>query len=605
MKKYLVLATLVCTMQIVIGQRISYIVSFPNLTHHEAQITLVVSDIVSRTATFRMSRSSPGRYATHEFGKNVYDVTAVDQQGRPLPLNRVDGDVYEVPRHGGYVRLQYTLYANYADGTYAGIDPGGVHFNMPAAFMWMKGVDNIPISIHFSVPDSLHWTIATQLEPTADPTTFTARGLQYFMDCPTKIGELHYQHWEVRNPDGKKYGFRIVLDGNATEQAVTGFAAKVQRIVDQAQRVFGETPAYDYGTYTFLASINPYVYSDGMEHRNSTMISVPFPFNNDDRMLGVFAHEFFHCWNVKRIRPRSLEPFNFEKSDMSNELWFAEGFTQYYGKLLVLRSGIGSDTNYVSTTAAGLINVKVNTPGARFYSPVEASRMAVFVDAGVAVDKTNYPNIFSSYYPYGGAIALALDLELREHHQKTLDDYMTAVWKKFGKPEVPYTVSGLEEVLGTLTGDKSFAKAWFDKYVYGHEPIDYGVLLAPAGFQLKKAAEGKAWIGDVRYTEKDGLVIGSNTVRGTPLYIAGLDVDDKILSIDNQSIKTSADLDKVLDGLHPGGSVTVRYQHRGVEKTAGLLPGENPSLAVVPFERAGLPVTPEILAFRKSWLGGK
>ena len=105
MKKYMALAALVCMMQTAIGQRISYIVSFPNLSHHEAQITLVVSDIVSRTAVFRMSRSSPGRYATHEFGKNVYDVTAVDQQGKPLPLNKVDGDVYEVPRHGGYVRL--------------------------------------------------------------------------------------------------------------------------------------------------------------------------------------------------------------------------------------------------------------------------------------------------------------------------------------------------------------------------------------------------------------------------------------------------------------------------------------------------------------------
>jgi len=605
MNKYLALAALVCCMQTAFGQRISYIVSFPNLSHHEAQITLVVSDIATRNVVFRMSRSSPGRYATHEFGKNVYDVKALDQQGHSMTVNRVDGDVYEVPRHSGYIRLQYTLYANYADGTYAGIDPAGVHFNMPAAFMWMKGVDNIPISIHFVVPDSLHWTIATQLEPTNDPTTFTARGLQYFMDCPTKIGNLHYQQWPVKNPDGKSYGFRLALDGEPAEPAFTTFAGKVQRIVLQAQKVFGETPAYDYGTYTFLASINPYVQGDGMEHRNSTMISIPLAFNGEDRLLGVFAHEFFHCWNVKRIRPKTLEPFNFEKSNMSHELWFAEGFTQYYGELLVLRSGIGADTDYVTKTAAGLINVKMTTPGARFYSPVEASRMAVFVDAGVAVDKTNYPNIYSSYYPYGGAIALALDLELRERYQKTLDDYMQAVWKKFGKPEVPYTIPGLEDVLAVVTGDKGFARGWFEKYIYGHEPIDYGALLAPAGFQLKKAAEGKAWIGNPRYTEKDGLVIAAVTVKGTPLYEAGLDVDDKIVAIDDQAIKTSADLGRVLEGLHPGGSVPVRYQHRGQEKTATLLMSESPTLSVVSYEKAGLPLTPAIVAFRKSWLGGK
>ncbi|HEX9510279.1 MAG TPA: PDZ domain-containing protein [Puia sp.] len=587
------------------GQRISYIVSFPNLAHHEAKIELIASDIPTRNAIFRMSRSSPGRYATHEFGKNIYDVKAFDQQGKAVTITRTDGDVYEVSRHSGYLRIQYTLYGNYADGTYAGIDPSGVHLNMPAAFLWMRGVDNIPITIHFAVPDSLQWSIATQLQTTNDPWTFTARGLQYFMDCPTKIGNLRYRKWEVKNPDKKSYTFRIALDGAGDDSVFTAFSGRVQKIVQQAQAVFGETPAYDYGEYTFLASINPYVHGDGMEHRNSTMISIPMNFHGDDFLLDVFAHEFFHCWNVKRIRPKTLEPFNFEKSDMSQELWFAEGFTQYYGDLLVLRSGVGKDTDYVKATLNGLINVKMNTPGARLYSPVEASQLAVFVDAGVSVDKTNYPNIYSSYYPYGGAIALALDLELRAHYQKTLDDYMQAVWKKFGKPEVPYTVSGLEDVLASLTGDRKFAASYFEKYIYGHEAIDYNSLLSPAGFLLKKTAEGKAWIGNVRYTEKEGLVIASNTLRGTPLYEAGLDVDDRIESIDNQSIKTSVDLNKALEAHTPGARVPIHYVHHTEEKTVGIVLKENPAMSVVTYEKNGLPVTPAIVQFRKSWLGGK
>jgi len=592
-------------LQVAIGQRISYIVSFPNIAHHEAKIELVASDIPTRSAVFRMSRSSPGRYATHEFGKNIYDVKAFDQQSKPVTITRTDGDVYEVSRHSGYLRVEYTLYANYADGTYAGIDPSGIHLNMPAAFLWMKGVDNTAITIHFTVPDSLHWSIATQLQPTSDPWTFTARGLQYFMDCPTKIGALRYRNWEVKNPDGKSYAFRIALDGAGEDSTFTTFSGKVQKIVQQAQAVFGETPAYDYGGYTFLASINPYVYGDGMEHRNSTMISLPVNFHGEDFLLGVFAHEFFHCWNVKRIRPRTLEPFNFEKSDMSHELWFAEGFTQYYGDLLVLRSGVGKDTDYVKTTLSGLINVKMNTPGARLYSPVEASRMAVFVDAGVSVDKTNYPNIYSSYYPYGGAIALALDLELRTHYQKTLDDYMQAAWKKFGKPEIPYTISGLEDVLASLTGDKKFAASYFEKYIYGHEAIDYGSLLSAAGLVLKKTAAGKAWIGNTRYTDKDGLIIAGNTVRGTPLYDAGLDIDDKIESIDNQPVKTAEELGRVLDAHSPGAAVIIHYMHHMEEKTALITLQESPAVSVVTYEKAGLPVTPAMVQFRKSWLGGK
>lgn len=605
-KKILPLLLLTAGLRTTFAQRVSYIVSFPNLSHHEAQIELVVSDITNRTGVFRMSRSSPGRYATHEFGKNIYDVKAFDQSGKALIINRTDGDMYEVPRHTGYIRVQYTLYGNYADGTYVGLDPSNIHLNMPGAFLWMKGAENVPITIHFNVPPEWHWTVATQLQPTGDSLTFLARNFQYFMDCPTKIGALRYRNWEVKNPDGKTYAFRIALEGGADDSTFTGFSEKVQKVVRQAQAVFGETPAYDYGNYTFLASINPYVHGDGMEHRNSTMISIPMVFRGDERLLDVFAHEFFHCWNVKRIRPKTLEPFNFEKSDMSHELWFAEGFTQYYGDLLVERAGFGKDTEYVKRTLTSLINAKMNTPGARGYSPIQASEEAVFTDAGVAVDKTNFPNIFNSYYFYGGALALALDLGLRTRFNKTLDDYMTAVWKKFGKPEVPYTVPGLQDVLAALTGDKKFADGWFEKYIHGHEPIDYNTLLAPAGFLLRKTDAGRAWISSTRsFAEKEGLIIESNTLRGTPLYEAGLDVDDKILAIDNQDTRTLTDLSGVLGRLHPGASVNIRYLHHGEEKKGAITVRENPAVMVITYEQAGQPVTPAIQQFRKNWLGAK
>ncbi len=605
-KKFLPAVALALSLQTALAQRISYIVSFPNLVHHEAQIELVASDITTRTAVFRMSRSSPGRYATHEFGKNIYDVKAFDQSGKPLTITRTDGDVYEVSRHSGFIRVQYTLYGNYADGTYVGLDADDVHFNMPGAFLWLKGVESTPITIHFNVPAEWHWTVATQLQPTNDSLTFQARNFQYFMDCPTKIGPLRYRKWDVKNPDGKVYSFRIALDAGGDDTTFTTFSQKVQQIVRQAQAVYGETPAYDYGTYTFLASINPYVHGDGMEHRNSTMISTPIVFHGEDRLLGVFAHEFFHCWNVKRIRPKTLEPFNFEKSDMSHELWFAEGFTQYYGGLLVERAGYTRDTDFVKHAVAQLINEKVNTPGARLYSPVQASEDAVFVDAGVAVDKTNFANVFTSYYSYGGALAVALDLTLRTKFNKTLDDYMTAAWKKFGKPEIPYNVSGLQDVLASLTGDKKFAESWFEKYIYGHDPIDYNTLLTPAGFLLRPAEESRAWIGSTRmFSEKEGLIIEGNTLRGTPIYAAGLDVDDKLISLDNQDVRTVADLNTILAHLHPGAPVAVRYLHRNEEKQGTITPGENPAVVVETFEQAGKPVTPAIQQFRKSWLGAK
>jgi len=585
------------------AQKISYTLSFPNINHHEASISVTASGIPAGKATFRMSRSSPGRYATHEFGKNVYDVKAFDQTGASILINRIDGDVYEVPKQNGTVRVDYTLYGAWPDGTYSGIDPSSIHLNMPSVIMWIKGFDKAPITVTFNIPTDKKWTIATQLKPTDDPLTFSAPGLQYLMDCPTKIGHLHWKEWSIKNPDGKSYQFRLALEAECTDTLAGSFAAKIKRLVEEEQAVYGEVPAYDFGTYTFIASINPYVDGDGMEHRNSTMISLPINFTGTNEQLEVFAHEFFHNWNVERIRPKTLEPFNFEKSNMSNELWCAEGFTHYYGELLLCRSGL-KPIEGLMAFFTGLISSKEIAAGAKRYSPVEVSRDAVFVDAGVSIDRTNYPNMYSSYYPYGGATALALDLTLRTKFQLTLDDYMTALWKRFGKTEIAYTIPGLEEVLAEVTHDKSFAADFFTRYVNGHESFDYAPLLEKAGLRLKKQNPGKAWLGQVQY-EEGTTKISNNTIIGTPLYNAGLDFDDVIMQIDGKLVARTADINEIIATHKPGDVINIHYKHRNENKTASLTLAENPAFAVVTFEQVGMPVTSDMKAFRNSWLGTK
>ena len=583
------------------AQKISYNVSFPNMAHHEAQISLTASGISTKTAVFRMSRSSPGRYATHEFGKNVYEVKAFGKNNKALTVTRTDGDVYEVNNHGGFVRLEYTLYANHPDGTYAGIDATSIHLNMPAAFMWIRGYDKAPIDIKFNIPTDRNWSIATQLKPTSDSTLFTAPGLQYLMDSPTKIGNLTWKEWTLTNPSGKSYKVRFAFEGSSSDSLLTAFTNKVKAITEQAQAVYGEVPDFDFGTYTFITAINPWVKGDGMEHRNSTVIHIPAPFDGANWMLDVFAHEFFHCWNVERIRPKTLEPFNFEKSNMSNELWFAEGFTQYYGDLLTERAGSQTEEEYLDV-ATGLINTKVNGQGARRYSPVEVSRHAVFVDAGVAIDKSNYINMYTSYYPYGGAIALALDLQLRSQFNLTLDNYMAAAWKKYGKTGIPYTVDNLQELLAQVTGNKQFATSFFSKYIKGHEPLDYAPLLEKAGLSLKRANEGKAWIGNVQWKEGNTLTISSNTVIGTPLYNAGLDIDDQVISLAGKPLKKQTDLAEVLKAHKPNDQLNIEYDHRGSKISTKIIMAESPSLTITPTnEKANT----NALAFRKNWLGRK
>jgi predicted metalloprotease with PDZ domain len=596
---------LFCSVLSTFGQKIRYEVSFSNAIHHEAEISLQVSGIQQKPAIFRMSRSSPGRYATHEFGKNVYNVKAADQQGKPLPLKRIDGDVYEVPSHNGNITLTYTLYANYPDGTYAGIDPESIHLNMPACFMWIKGYDKTPIDIQFNLPAENKGIIATQLIPAKGKSNaFSAPGLQYFMDSPVKIGDLIIREWMVANPDGKEQKIRIALEANATEEQVNDLVEKTKKIVQEAKAVFGELPIYENNTYTFIMSMNAYVEGDGMEHRNSTMISIPAANFNTASLLGVTAHEFFHNWNVERIRPATLEPFNFEKSNMSHELWFAEGFTQYYGELLLARAGLTTPERYTGTMGR-LMNTKSNSMGATLYSPIDASNHAVFVDASVSIDKNNYANIFTSYYTYGAALALALDLELQTKFNTSLDDYMRAMWLKFGKTEKAYTVDQMQQTLASIS-DPAFAGSFFSKYIRGHEAIDYAGLFAKAGFEVNKGSKDKASLGaNIRANEQNKLAISSNTLRNSAAYLAGLDIDDEIISIDGQELKSAGEVTNLIGQKKPGDQIMVSYKHRGKTRETKVTLTSVNTLDLTDFKNLQRPITPAMQKIRDSWFTSK
>jgi predicted metalloprotease with PDZ domain len=332
------------------------------------------------------------------------------------------------------------------------------------------------------------------------------------------------------------------------------------------------------------------------------MITSGRTFNGTDEQLGVFAHEFFHNWNVERIRPKSLEPFNFEKSNMSELLWVAEGFTQYYGLLLMKRSGLTRPDDFYQQMAS-LINAKENTPGGRYYTPVENSQRAVYVDAGVSIDRTNYPNMFTTYYFYGAALALSLDLQLREQFHSSLDHLMKEMWKRFGKTEKAYTLSEMQTALASIS-NTAFAADFFKKYVYGHESIDYAGLLQAAGLQLNRIAPDKAWIGNVRFTSNDHLTIASNTTRNTPLYEAGVDIDDILLQLDGKDLKQAKDLETILSNHKPGDSIKLLYKHRDQQKETTITLKENPSYTIVPFE-SNSNITESQKTFRANWLDSK
>ena len=614
-------------------QAVEYRISFPAPEHHYAQVDVTWPAVPSATLEARMSRSSPGRYAVHEFAKNVFDVHAYDGKGKELMPTRPNPYEWDVTGHDGTVRIAYKVFGNHVDGTYLAVDDSHAHMNMPATLMWARGFDMRPVRVTFLPPANSTWKPATQLFPTSDPWTFTAPNLQYLMDSPTELSDYTLRSFTVRNPDGKEFTIRTAVHHDADPSVIDEYAAGAEKIVNEAAAVFGEFPSYDTGTYTFLGDYVPWGGGDGMEHRNSTVVAAATSFKNPQAVraaLSTVAHEFFHCWNVERIRPKSLEPFDFEQANMSGELWLAEGFTQYYGPLIMARAGVATPD------PAGLVRnavAVINSPARQFRSAVEMSQMAVFSDAAVAIDETNLQTTFISYYTYGAEIATALDLSLRERSNGriSLDDYMRAMWIAYGKPggpspaiiAKPYTLKDARDRLAEVSGDRKFADEFFDRYIEGRELPDYEKLFAGVGLLLRKRSPGTAWAGVLDQTfggggrggrrggaaatapAGSGIVVPGLVNWGTPAFKAGIEEGDVITSADGKAVGNIADWQAAIRAHKPGDSMPVELDRHGTKVRTSITLADDPTVEVVTLESTGATLSAAQTSMRDGWLSTK
>ncbi|HEX7545522.1 MAG TPA: PDZ domain-containing protein [Gemmatimonadaceae bacterium] len=588
------------------GPVISYEISFPNIVHHEAEVTALFTSVPAGPLHARMARSSTGRYALHEFAKNVYSLKAADAKGRALVVTRPDPYGWDIAGHDGTVKVTYTLFADRADGTYPGFDAVQAHIQPQGTFLYARGLEQRPVRVTIHRPDPA-WTIATQLVPTSDPETFTGPGMQYLFDSPTHVGRIQWREW-TETSGGHTLTFRAAVDDPAPAATIDEYAEGAKKIAREAAAVYGEFPAFDFGTYTFVACYRPSCNGDGMEHRNSTSVTGGASMGTSAlRELGTVAHEFFHAWNVKRIRPATLEPFDYDRANISGELWIAEGFTQYYGPLLEARAGVTQSSAFVRSLG-GTVNTMTNAPGRRYFGPIGMSQQAPFTDAAVSIDPQNRANTFISYYTYGAGIALAIDLSLRSRGDRTLDDFMRVMWKNHGKPEIPYSLDDARRALATASGDSAWAWDLWKRYIAGHELPDYPTLLANAGILVRKAQAGAAWIGDyqIRPAQPNQpgapLTIGSSVLAGSPLYDAGLDRGDRIIALDGKDMGSEAEFRAAVAAHKPGDKVNIAFEGRAGRREALMTVAENPAVQVVTFEDAGLTPSEQQLTFRARWL---
>ena len=569
---------------------VTYHLSFENASQHEARIKVQFDQLDKDPLLITMSRSSPGRYALHEFVKNVYDLHAFDAEGEELELIRKDPYSWEINGHNGTVDLHYTLFANRADGTYSDVSESHAHLNIPATLIYAPALADREQVLNFNLREDLNWKVATQLVK-EDEDTFTAPNLYYLMDSPVEVSDHEVRSFTIDGPQGEQL-IEFALHQRGSSQIFDAFFEEVKKIVQEEIAVFGEAPNFDYGKYTFLACYLPWVYGDGMEHRNSTIVTSSRELTSPEGMrnLSTVAHEFFHAWNVERLRPKSLEPFDFQKANMSGELWFAEGFTSYYTNLILKRTGIIDEAAYLKSITP-TFNYVWNSPGRQLFNPVEMSQQAPFVDAATSVDPVNRSNTFISYYSYGSMLGLALDLSLR-NNGKTLDGYMSLLWEKYGQQEKPYTLENLQTTLAEYGGN-ALADEFFEHYISDSEMPDYNGLLSFVGIQAQRE-DDKAYTGMTVNNSK----VSNYPVKGGPAAQAGISKGDKILSVNHEPMD-DLNTDYFTENMKPGQEVVLEIERYGQKITKTIILGSDPkyTLDLSPIE------SEKAEAARSSWLG--
>ncbi|HEX6589996.1 MAG TPA: PDZ domain-containing protein [Longimicrobiales bacterium] len=590
-----------------LGQQTEYEIGFAIPGTHEAQVRATFSGLPAGPVVVQMSRSSPGRYAVHDFAKNVYAVSATDGAGRPLQLERPDPHSWRVVEHDGTVNFRYTLFGDRIDGTFLGIDATHAHMNMPATFAWTEALAGAPVRLR--VRGRPGWRVATQLAPTSDPMVFTAPNLQYFLDSPTEASAFVLREWEQPFA-GQRPRYRLAVHHTGPAAQVDSLATLVRRVIDEQHAIWGEPPSYDYGAYTFIVDYLPWADGDGMEHRNSTIVTSDETIADSAARvarLSTISHELFHAWNVERLRPRTLEPFDFTRANMSDALWFAEGFTSYYGPLAIRRAGIYTDAEFARRLSS-LIVTTIESPARAYGSPVQMSQRAPFVDAATSVDPTNHANTFLSYYTWGAAIAAGLDLTLRTRFDRTLDEWLRVLWSERGRaqtaelaPATPYALADLRTSLGAFAGDTAFANDFFARYVEGSQTMPYAQLLAHAGFLL----EADSVRPSLRATLRDdslGVLVVRSTASGS-LFNAGIGNGDVIVALDGEPVRSADALEAIVAGRRVGDIARLDVIQRGGRATVAVpLLGRAP-LRLVTYEAAGRELTEEQRAFREAWLG--
>ncbi len=541
--------------------RWGYQVAMPEPESHLFEVTLRVTGWQGSLLDLKMPVWTPGSYLVREYARHLQDFAAyAGATTQALPWGKVSKNHWQVHSQGNTdLTITYRIFANELTVRTNHLDGSHGFFNGAALFFWIPGYEHSPIEVAV-VPPKPSWRVATALPPIPGAVNcFRAKDFDMLVDSPVEVGV--HQHFGFAAA-GKPHELAVWGTGNFESDRLI---ADLQKIITVEADLFGGLP---YDRYLFLLHLAGQGFG-GLEHKDScTLIYQRFGFRNTDkyyRFMQLVAHEFFHLWNVKRIRPKALEVFDYEQENYTPSLWFCEGTTSFYDLILPLRAGIYDVRTYL-TALSQEISRFLTTPGRRVQPLGESS-----FDAWIKLYRpdANSPNSQISYYLKGEMVSLLLDLliRVRSENGRSLDDVMRLLWQQFGQPEIGYTPEQLQQVLESVAGMD--LTEFLSRYLDTTEELPFNEYLAPFGLRLKPEDSGLPHLGMTVKSEA-GKEIVKFVEAGSPAQNAGLDAGDELLAING--IRVSAEqLSERLRDYRPGDTLPVTYFHQDELRTRPLI----------------------------------
>lgn len=546
---------------------IAYSLGMKRPTTHLLQVEITVKHVTGPTLRFAMPAWAPGRYAIYDFAKGVQQFTAEGINGRALPWTQPDTQTWVVntAHSGGTVVVRYRVFANDLTGSFSQFDTSHGAINGASVFMYLPGSKPDPLTLTIHPPQG--WKIISGFSMSTTQATFHVPNYDILVDTPLEISsDCWFQDFVE---DGKT--FRVAIHSYGREpnaaQYRTALVDGLKKIVRSEMAMM---PKPDFKHYTFLFHFDPGIpMGDGMEHLNSTDIIVRGSLSAGglSQALETAAHEFFHLWNVKRLRPVGLGPFNYSGPVYTRALWFVEGITTYYCYVNLMRSGIWSRQKFLNRLVDEVETLQ-DSPGRKLMSAESSSFHAWFYDRAPQMQETNFANNTISYYNKGALLGMLLDLEIRDatHGRKSLDNVMRLMYREYYEsPATTYYLHGrgyTEKDILKAVDQVSGAdfSAFFQKYVAGTIPLPYNEILAKAGLALhsETSPHEPPSLGALVEPVDTGLKIVS--VRpGGAADRAGLSRDDILISVDSRSLATHS-LNDLLSIYPPGATALFEVQ---------------------------------------------